>query len=314
MKIAVFYYTQSGQALEVAHSICKPLQLSKNNQVIFKEILPTYPFPFPWSRHEFFDAFPESRLGLSPCGIIPIDLTEVSEADLVMIVGQSWFLSPSIPLQAFFADPDIQHYLSGSRVIFVNCCRNMWLMTLLKVRKLIETAGGYLVGHIVLQDKTPNLVSVGTIIRWLLYGKKEHGWMLPTAGIKRDDIVDATRFGEIINKYFCINTEERSCPLQTELMNAGAILYKPSVLLLERLGYRMFGFWAKFIHRKGEFGNPQRQFRCTLFMIYLLLVLYLISPIGQLVFWITRPFRSLSLHFKDDCYHFADQRQPHYFQ
>lgn len=303
-KVAVFYYTQSGQALAIAQCIAKPL--AQGGSVAYKEIKPLHQFPFPWTKREFFDAFPESRLGLPICGIERIDVSDIADADLVIIVGQSWFLSPSLPLQSFFADKDITEYLHGRKVVFVNGCRNMWLMTMLKVRNYLEQTGAAMVGHIVLQDNTLNLVSVATIVRWLLYGKKEKSWLLPNAGVSISDIANASKFGETIKE--CISTGDHHS-LQSKLMEAVAIKYKPSVLFLERLGHRMFGLWAKFIRSKGGFGDERRSARCTLFMAYLVTVLYLVSPIGTIVFWLTYPFRSLSRHKYDDCYKFGAERQ-----
>lgn len=306
MTIAVFYYTQSGQALSIARSITRPLEQEKENSVVYKEIKPLHKFPFPWSIREFFDAFPESRLGIPPCGIERVDTTDITEARLVIIVGQSWFLSPSLPLQAFLADKVIEEYLHGRRVVFVNCCRNMWLMTMQKVRDSLERIGATMVGHIVLQDDTTNLVSVATIVRWLLYGKKERSWLLPDAGVSVQDIAEASRFGDIIKEHLIADDYGQ---LQTRLVDAGAIKYKPSVLFLERLGYRMFGLWARFIRCKGGFGNQGRRFRCTIFMVYLIAVLYLVSPLGTLVFWATSPFRRISRYKYDDCYEFSAERK-----
>ena len=126
--IVVFYYTQSGQALEIAKRICQPLEAA-GHEVAWRPIIPLQDYPFPWNKYEFFDSFPEARLGMPPSGIQPIDFTGIEDAELVMIVGQSWFLSPSLPLQSFMENKQVQAYLQGKKVIFVNACRNMWLMT-----------------------------------------------------------------------------------------------------------------------------------------------------------------------------------------
>jgi len=109
MKTVVFYYTQSGQALSAVQNICKPLAgtTGSENILIYKQIIPLQDYPFPWNGDEFFDTFPETRLGLPPSGISPIDLSDVEDADLVIVAGQSWFLSPSLPLQSFFTDRQI---------------------------------------------------------------------------------------------------------------------------------------------------------------------------------------------------------------
>jgi len=195
MKAAIFYYFQSGQTQRIAKSLAKSM-----DEVEIREIKPTHKFPYPWTRHEFFDAFPESRLGLPPCKIEGKWLGEMRDIKVVVMFGQSWFLSPSLPLQAFLQDPDVRAFLQGRKVVFVNGCRNMWLMTMHKVRKALTDMGAEMVGHIVLQDDKPNLVSVLTVVRWLFYGKQERAWLLPRLGVSPSDIDRASRFGEIINQ------------------------------------------------------------------------------------------------------------------
>ncbi|MBR5325898.1 MAG: hypothetical protein IKU49_05345 [Prevotella sp.] len=294
MKTAVFYYTQSGQALDVAKSLCSGMQ----GEVVFKEIIPQQVYPFPWDRDAFFDVFPETRLGMPPSGIQSIDFSDVEDADLVMVVGQSWFLSPSLPLQSFFIDQQVRDYLKGKDVVFVNACRNMWLMTSRKVKAYLKAAEANLVGQIILQDKAPNLLSVLTIIRWLMYGKKTGTGLLPDAGVSHQDISDASRFGQIIEASW---KNKDLSHLQSDLLSAGAIQYKSPILFMEKTGHRMFGFWAKFIRRKGEQGDVRRRFRTNLFYYYLLFVLFLISPFAQLVFYLTYPLHRVGYHKDIDC-------------
>ena len=86
-RIVVFYYTQSGQALSVAQNICKPLEdvsneYGKEFDVVYKEIKSCQKYPFPWTKYEFFDSFPETRLGLTPSGIETIDFSDVQDVEL----------------------------------------------------------------------------------------------------------------------------------------------------------------------------------------------------------------------------------------
>lgn len=292
MKAAVFYYSQSGQALKAAENVCGSMS------AVYKEIIPLQNYPFPWSRKEFFQVFPESRLGFPPSGIQPLDFSDIADADIVVISGQSWFLSPSLPLQSFFSDERVREYLKGRSIVFVNSCRNMWLMTSRKVKEYVRQAGATLVGHIVLQDRASNLVSAVTIIRWLMKGKKEATRILPAAGVSEEDLMGASRFGTVMeNKW----KEGDFSGLQTALLEEGAIKYKPSVLLIEKTGHRIFGFWAKFIRKKGGFGDKKRQGRLTLFYWYLLFVLFALSPLVQLFFWITYPLRRVKHNRQTDC-------------
>ena len=74
MKAVLFYYSQSGQALRAAENICKGFD---KTDVVCKEIVPLEHYPFPWSRREFFEVFPETRLGICPSGIAPLNLEDV---------------------------------------------------------------------------------------------------------------------------------------------------------------------------------------------------------------------------------------------
>lgn len=305
MKTVVFYYTQSGQALSAARQVCKPLEAG--GTVVYKQIVPLQRYPFPWSLDEFFGVFPETRLGQPPSGILPIDFTDVEDADLVIVVGQSWFLSPSLPLQSFFTDGAVMNYLSGRPVIFMNVCRNMWLMTIRKVKGYLAAANAQLVGHIVLQDEAPNLISVLTIVRWLIHGRQEASGLLPRAGVSSDSLASASRFGEVIQGWGGTDGEPPVTVtrgyegLQDRLLACGAIHYKPSILFLEKAGHRMFGFWATFIQRKGCFGDVRRRGRARLFYYYLLVVLFVVSSFAQLFFYLTYPLQDVARHRHEDC-------------
>jgi hypothetical protein len=285
-QIAAFYYTQTGQGLKILQSICSSL-VKAGYEVVYKEIVPKTKFPYPWSADAFFQAFPESRQGI-PCEIEPIDLRDVADADLVIIEYQSWFLSPAIPFNGFFQDATIQHYLNGKFVVTVNGCRNMWIMAQAKVKSYLAQSGGKLVGNIVLQDKAPNLVSVITIVRWLLYGKQEKFGWFPAAGVSPEDIKHAAVFGQTISEALAAGDLSR---LQEKLLQQNAIEYKPSIAFVEKTGHRIFGVLSKWVLRKGKYGAPERNFRLQFFKYYLFFVLYVVSPIGLSLFYLAYPFR-----------------------
>lgn len=297
MKVAVFYYSQSGQALSVAQSICTSF-VDYGHQVIYKQICPLEGFPYPWNKNDFFDTFPETRLGIPPFGNKPMEFSDIEDAELVIIAGQSWFLSPSIPLQSFFLDGRVRSYLHNRDVIFVNACRNMWLMTARQIKSYTREIGARLVGHIVFQDKHKNLISALTIVRWLMFNEKGSNFLLPEAGVSKKDIDSARSFGNVISDAYANNTVDN---LQEELLKKGAITYKPSVLFLEKAGHRMFGLWARFIRKKGGFRDKRRLTRVNLFFYYLLFVLFIVSPFGQLFFFITYPIQKVGYHKHVDC-------------
>ena len=291
LTVAVFYYTQTGQALAIARSLCAPLEAA-GCRVVWREIRPVTAYPFPWSSEAFFQVFPESRLGIA-CAIEPIDLSgAVAEADLVIVAGQSWYLSLSTPLHAFFQSPEVRAYLHGRPVVFVNGCRNMWVMTQSETRRYLREIGARYVGFIELHDRAPNLVSVLTIIRWLFYGRKEATRLLPAAGVSQRDVADADRFGLILLRTLYDGQWEQ---LQERLMREGAVTFIPQLYFIERNGYRMWGRWAHFVRRRGDAGDPRRQGRLRLFKAYLFFVLYAVSPFGLLFYWLTYPLRRATL-------------------
>ena len=291
LTVAVFYYTQTGQALAIARSLCAPLEAA-GCRVVTREIRPVTAYPYPWSSEAFFQVFPESRLGIA-CAIEPVDLSgAVAEADLVIVAGQSWYLSLSTPLHAFFQSPEVRAYLHGRPVVFVNGCRNMWVMTQSETRRYLREIGARYVGFIELHDRAPNLVSVLTIIRWLFYGRKEATRLLPAAGVSQRDVADADRFGLVILRTLYDGQWEQ---LQERLMREGAVTFIPQLYFIERNGYRMWGRWAHFVRRRGGAGDPRRQGRLRLFKAYLFFVLYAVSPFGLLFYWLTYPLRRAAL-------------------
>ena len=285
-KIALFNYTQTGQALNIAEKICEPF-VQAGCEVVRKEIVPEEPYPFPWSAMGFFQVFPESRLGV-PCKLKPVDLSDVEDADLVIIAGQSWYLSWSVPVHSFFQSDAICDYLKGRNIVVTMGCRNMWVMTQQLTRQYIREIGGNYVGFISLQDKAANLVSVITVIRWLLYGKKEATRWLPAAGVSPQEIDNATVYGSIILD--ALRGDDYS-GMQEKLMEKEAVTFLPSVYFIEKNGYKLWGQWAKFILKKGAYNDPKRIPYLRLFSVYLFFVLYIVSPIGMIFFYLTYPFR-----------------------
>jgi hypothetical protein len=288
MKIAAFYYTQTGQTLEILRSITRPL-VEAGHEVVYREIQPERAYPFPWTYDSFFEAFPESRLGVG-CRVETGDLETVADAGLVLIAWQPWFLSPSIPLHGFFQDQRVRQFLKGRPVILINGCRNMWVMAQERMRTYLAEAGARWVGNIVLQDTYPNLVSVVTIVRWLIGGRKKKKGLWPAAGVSAGDIARASVFGEQISRSAA--SDNGFSGLQAQLLGAGAIRYKPSIVFIERVGHRMFGLWASWILKKGNGNTPGRTFRLRLFKYYLFSVLFILSPVGLLLlFYLPFPFR-----------------------
>lgn len=282
MKVAVFYYTQTGQALDIAKSVCKPIE-EDGGKVVYKAIEPVTPFPYPWSYMNFFQQMPETRLYM-PAPIKDFDFSDVEDADLVVISGQSWYLSPSQPIEAFLQNEKVRAYLKGRKVVTLNGCRNMWAMGQKEIRKQLAQAGADYVGYAVLQDEHPNLVSLFTIVSWLFYDKKEAHGIVPRAGVSNENITAASKFGTPILKALKNNNFSN---LQKELVDLGSIPYRSFLVFVETVGHRMFGIWAKFCRKKGGPNAKERNTRIFLFSLYVFFALLVASPIAIVIYYAT---------------------------
>ncbi len=292
-KVLVVYYSQTGQLREIVNSIIAPLKASGEVTLTFEEIRAKTPFPYPWTSDEFFQAMPESVRGIA-CELQPLSLNGQEYFDLILIAWQPWYLSPSIPIHAFFQHETAKKLLSGKPVITIIGSRNMWIMAHERIREYLKSIQAKPVGNIVLYDKAPNLISVVSIIRWLFTGKKgRYLKIIPPAGVSDDDIRNSSRFGDIILDSIRNNDMEH---LRASLVKAGAVDVLPSLVLLEKRGKIFFRLWAAFILKKGGYGDPARIARVRLFKYYLLTVIYIVSPFASLLYYVLKPFRKKALN------------------
>jgi len=279
-KVLVIHYSQTGQLTQILESVVRPLKETEEVELIFEEIKPKKAFPFPWGAMNFFDAMPESVKEI-PCELEPFQFKESDDFDLIILAYQVWYLSPSIPISSFLQSQAGRKVLKKRPVITIIGCRNMWLNAQEKVKRHIYRAGAQLVGNIVLTDKDSNLVSVITVIGWLIYGKKS-GFLkvFPTSGVSNYDIKESSRFGyEIVE---ALNIDEWST-LQERLNRDGAVEVFPNLMVLENRGARAFKIWANFIGSEGKPGDPKRRFRVFLLLLLLPMGIFILSPLTALL-------------------------------
>lgn len=285
-KVLIVYYSQTGQLTEIVNSVVSPFRKANDFDLVFEELKPKKPFPFPWSGEPFFQVFPESVKGI-PCELEPFGLKESETYDLVILAYQSWYLSPSIPFNSFLQSSAAKNMINETPVITIIGCRNMWIMSQEYVKRKISEFKGRLAGNIVLTDKTPNLISVLTFVRWLIYGRRKGtgiwGRLMPRAGVSEQDIKNASVFGDLILKSIRENDLNN---LQLHLVENGAVKVNPVLMSIEKRGYIMFRIWSDFILKKGNYGDPARNHRLRIFKYYLFIVLYLISPVASLIFYL----------------------------
>jgi hypothetical protein len=287
--IAVFYYTQTGQLLDILKSLTTPLE-GMGCRVTYKEIVPEEPFPFPWTSDQFYEIFPESRAEV-PFKLREMDFSDVLDADLVILGYQPWYLAPSVPVSSFLRLETTGNYLNGRNVLAVAGTRNMWVSAIKSIQARLRQHKANLVGHIALEDRHQNLVSVLTIFRWLINNKKEAGKYLPEAGVSESDIKSVAAISQDL--FNALSGGDFS-QLQKAIVEKGGIRFNPGLYFIESNGNKIWGKWAHWVLKKGKYGDPARKNRLLLFKYYLLTLIFGISPFGSLFFTLTWPLRKKS--------------------
>ncbi|NOR86253.1 MAG: dialkylresorcinol condensing enzyme DarA [Bacteroidales bacterium] len=285
-KILIAYYTQSGQIKEILDQYTQPFLNSQEYELHYHQILPVNDFPFPWNSEQFFDVFPEA-VTEAGCELQPMPKELIQEYDLIILGLQVWYLSPSIPITAFLTSNDFESIAKNTPIITINGCRNMWFMAHRSLIKYLEQAQAKHLGHLVLFDKVNNLISVVTIMYWAYNAKKDSLWgIFPKPGITDHDIKGAKKYGEQLKEFW---ERDELNKLQTQYIKSGGVQVLPHMMSMEHKAKRIFKIWTQFVLKKGGSKNPERAFRLSLFKYYLFFMIYLLSPIATLVFYLSYP-------------------------
>lgn len=292
-KVLVITYSQSGQLEEIVTNMLKPLEGKVD--IHYKKLKPVPAFPFPWTDMTFWDAMPES-VKMIPARVEPLDLNPMVNYDLIILGYPIWFLSPPIPLTTFLKSGQAGQVLKGKPIVTVIGARNMWVGAQEDIKKMIAENGGILKGNIVLRDRHHNIPSVVSIIYWMMTGRKDHYLgIFPKPGVSDKDISEAEKFGGPIKQAIL---DSQYGKLQNELLELKAVELEPNVVSMERKAKRIFRVWAGLILKKGDAGSKDRIGRLKIFKWYLLFVIFAISPIATILFYLTYPFFFLSIRRK----------------
>lgn len=283
-KVLIIYYTQSGQLKDICDSVFNSLDDKENIIVDYYRIKPVQDFPFPWPSDEFFDSMPESVKGI-PIELELDDFPSNKDYDLVVLAYQVWYLSPSIPFNSFLLSEKAKDFLRGKTVITILGVRNMWVFAQENVKRILKEYDSKLVGNIVLVDKTNNLVSVATIIKWLIKGNKGPYKYLPEAGVSQKDVRNASRFAKPIEEALL---SDNFANLQNELLRNNAVIIKYHIVNIEKTALKIFHLFAGSILKKGKAGDRKRIRKVRLFKYYLLFAIYILFPLASLVHMIRK--------------------------
>jgi len=189
-RVLVLSWSQSGQLHQVAHAFAQPFA-DAGHEVVYRELKPLEPFPFPWKVTTFFGAFPETVLE-RPGAIAPVDAP--GEWDLVVLAAQVWFLSPSPPFIAYLTGPDAA-LLSGRRVVTLVACRNMWVRGWRRLVALAQARGALVTDRVVATHSGSVLASYFSTLFWMLTGRRDVVKALPAAGIDAATFARVARLG-----------------------------------------------------------------------------------------------------------------------
>lgn len=283
-EVLVIYYSQSGQLFDILQNITSTLGTDEIN-ISYHKIELKEPFPFPWTKDRFYDAFPESFLQI-PAELHPLKPEILHKKyDLIVLGYQVWFLTPSPPINSFLKSKEAKTLFKNTPVVTVVACRNMWVMAQEKVKRLLAENEATLVGHIALVDRHVNHVSVITIEHWMFSGRKDRMWgIFPKPGVSDTEITNASRFGKPIFEALIANNFQH---LQPNLLALGAVKINPYLIKTDERGNLVFSKWANLLISKGGPGNRSRLKWLGFFKFYLKFAIWVIAPVVFIVFLLT---------------------------
>jgi hypothetical protein len=279
-KVLVIQFSQTGQLSGVLRSILAPLQEDPGLQVTVETLRPQQPFPFPWPLFRFFDTFPETVHGDVPA-LEPLSLDTQESYDLVILGYTAWFLSPSLPIQAFLKGPDAARLLKGKPVVTVVACRDMWLQAQEVVKQRLAALGARHVGHAALVDEAGSVGSFLATPLWMLSGSPaaKLGGLIPAAGVSAAKVAGARRFGERMAQRLA-----QGAALDAGLLQGlGAAPVNTALIATERAAKRGFRLWGRLLRALGPQGDWKRQVALVFYVAWLVLIILTLVPLGYLL-------------------------------
>lgn len=288
-RVLLVQFSQTGQLARIARELTAPLAQAGDIELVVEELQPRRPYPFPWPAWRFLDAMPESVL-LDPPDLEPLSEKARGHFDLVILAYQVWFLAPSGPITAFLKS--YAELLRGRPVVTIVGCRNMWLTAQETVKRLIGEAGGELRDNVVFTDQGSTLATFITTPRWLLTGKRDAFWGLPSAGVAESEIAGAARFGHALVSALRGDRERAGAPM---LAGMGAAKVDPRLIFSERAGSRAFGVWSRIIRLGGRQGSAARIPLLALFCVYLVAMILVVVPPSLVLQRLLRPLLARKL-------------------
>lgn len=237
-RVAVYWYSQTGQMREVADALTAPLA-ARGWHIRWVQVKPRVAFPFPWPIRRFFGVFPAAVDPESLVELIePADGFCPDPGELVILAYQVWYLAPSLPIRSLLrAHPEA---VRDRPVVSLVACRNMWYSAAIEVSALLRSAGARRVGVVAATDTRPQATTFVTTLRWLLTGRREPFLWFGRAGIGDAELARIREVGRCI-------AESRRCPHDA----APIVPTLAAADLLAGTAFRRYGATVRSAQRRG---------------------------------------------------------------
>lgn len=284
-RILIIHYSQSGEVARVAEAFAAELRAA-GAEVTREALKPRIEYPFPWrSVRRFFDAMPESILGLPP----PIDKPQfdpAAEFDLVVIAYPVWFLSPAPPVQAFFRTPAAA-VLKGADVITVSVSRAMWHNASETIKRLLTAAGAHHRDNIVVTHQGLPLATLVSTPRALLSGRRDRLMgVFPPAGVGGHDLARVRALARVVADRLAAAGPLPAGPL---LRGRPAVSVRRWSVVPELLAWYCFFGWAVPLRALGMVHAGLRAVVVHAFAAFLVCLILLGLPLTVLGAWLLSP-------------------------
>ncbi len=301
-KVLVVYYSQTGQLKSVVDSFISKLG-DEEIKVDVRAIKPKVEYPFPWPFYQFFDEFPESVF-MDGCEINPLEDLE-DDYDLIILGYTVWYMAPSIPITAFMHSDQAKKIFDGKPVVTLVACRDMWVLAQEKIKDMLKYVNARLIDHVALTDQGGEVLSLVTLPRYLLTGKRDSFAFFPPACIHQEDIEKASRFGERLNEALKQDKEKEN---EAMLKNMGAVNVNGKLIATEKIANRSFRIWSKLIKLSGKKYSFGRKIVITIYVIFLLTLIFTVIPLNILARKILSIFQEEKIKAMEEFYELPSGR------
>lgn len=284
-RILIIYYSQSGDVARTVDSFVGELEAA-GAEVTREPLRARVPYPFPWrSLRRFFDAMPESILGLPP----PIDKPKFDPAtpyDLVVIAYPVWFLSPAPPVRGFF-ETAAAAALKGTDVVTLSVSRSMWHNASETMKRLLAAAGANHRDNIVVTHQGSSLATLISTPRALLSGRRDALMgVFPPAGVSECDLARVRALGRVAAGRLTAASIPRRGPL---LQDEPAVAVQRWAVVPELLGWYCFYGWAVALRALGRVHAGLRAVGVYGFAVFLVCLIVVGLPVTVLAAWLLSP-------------------------